>query len=239
LDLILLELFALLVHLAITRWMLLDAVRRGRGWIRWQVLLQLASLIVAVPVWLVRRRRWPVAVEVDRPRRWKLTALACAIVAASFTLTPVVGWFVTTHLYQTARVEGGSMSPTVNDQDRLIVNKHVYRAGDPAIGDIVMLRYPLDPEKVFLQRVIAAGGDEVRIVGGNVFRNGRATDEPYLTYRSQDDWGPKVVPAGFYFVLGDRRNNSSDSRTWGFVPREYVLGRVTVRWWPLSARRRF
>jgi signal peptidase I len=196
-------------------------------------------LFVAVPVWLVRRRRWPVTVEIDRPRRRKLTALALGIVAASFTLSPVVAWFVTTYLYQAARVEGMAMSPTINDQDRLIVNKRAYLASDPAIGDIVMLRYPRDPQKTFVKRVIASGGDEVHIVSGVVFRNGRKTDEPYLTHRSQDEWGPGVVPEGTYFVMGDRRDNSSDSRHWGVVPREYVLGRVAVRWWPLSAPRRF
>jgi signal peptidase I len=239
LDLILLNLLGLLLYLAITRWMLLDAVRRGQGWIRWQVLLHVVSWFVAVPLWLVRRRRWPATVEIDRPRRRKLTALAVGVVASSFTLSPIVGWTVTTYLYQVARVDGTAMSPTINDQDRLIVNRRVYLAGDPAIGDIVMLRYPRDPEKTFVKRVIATGGDEVHIVGGVVFRNGRKTDEPYLTYRSQDQWGPEVVPAGTYFVMGDRRDNSSDSRHWGFVPREYVLGRVTVRWWPLSAKRRF
>jgi signal peptidase I len=199
----------------------------------------LVPLLVAVPVWLVRRRRWPVAVEIDRPRRWKLTALALGIVVSSFALSAAEDWFVTTYLYQIARVEGAAMSPTINDQDRLIVNKRVYLAGDPAVGDIVMLRYPRNPEKTFIKRVIATGGDEVHIVDGVVFRNGRQSTEPYLTHRSQDRWGPEVVPEHTYFVMGDRRDNSSDSRHWGFVPREYVLGRVTVRWWPLSARRRF
>jgi signal peptidase I len=147
-------------------------------------------------VWLVRRRRWPIAVEIDRLRRRKLTALAVGIVAASLTLSPAVGWIVTTYLYQVARVEGAAMSPTINDQDRLLVSKRVYLAGDPAIGDIVMLRYPRDPEKTFVKRVIAIGVDEVRIVSGVVFRNGREADEPYLTYRSQDEWGPEVVPDG-------------------------------------------
>ena len=234
----LLYLLAVLLYLATTRWMLLDALRRGRGWIRWQVLLHVFTFFVAVPVWLVRRRRWPVAVEIDRPRRRKLTALALGIVASSFTLSAAVDWFLTTY-YQVARVEGMAMSPTINDQDRLIVSKRVYLAGDPAIGDIVMLRYPRDPEKSFVMRVIATGGDEVSLMGGVVFRNGRETDEPYLTNQSQDHWGPEVVPEGAYFVMGDRRDNSSDSRHWGFVPREYVVGRVSVRWWPLSARRQF
>jgi signal peptidase I len=221
-------------------WMLLDAVRRGRGWVRWQLLLLFLS-VLAVPVWLLRRRRWPVTVTIDRARQVKLAALAAGIVAASFTLSPILGSVVTTHLFRVARVAGQAMSPTLNDQDRLIVNKRVYRSGDPAIGDIVMLRYPLDPRKTFVTRVIASGGDAVRIVNGVVFRNGDRVDEPYVleANRSQDHWGPQVVPEGTYFVMGDRRNNSSDSRHWGVVPREHILGRVTTRWWPLSTRRRF
>lgn len=238
-EIILIYVVVVLFHFAVTRWMLLDAIRRGRGWIRWQLLLHIATLLIAVPVWLVRRRRWPIVVDIDRLRRRRLTVLAAAIVAASLVITPLVRWHVATYFYQAARVEGMAMAPTLVDQDRLIVDKRAYRAGDPAIGDIVMLLYPRDPSKAFVMRVIAGGGDEVRIVGGAVFRNGRRMNEPYLTYRSQDDWGPEVVPEGAYFVMGDRRDNSSDSRVWGFVPREYILGRVSARWWPISSRRRF
>lgn len=239
LALVLIFLIILLLNVAVTRWMLLDTVGRGRGWIRWQVLLHVFTLLVAVPVWLLRRRRWPVSVAIDRRRRWKLTALAVTIVASSLVLTPVVGGFVTTYLYQVARIDGAAMSPTLSDHDRVIVNKRVYLAGDPAIGDIVMLRYPLAPEKMFVMRVIATSGDEVRIAGGAVFLNGRETVESYLTERTVGEWGPEIVPEGSYFVMGDHRNNSSDSRRWGFVPREYVLGRVTVRWWPVSTQNWF
>src|SRR5687768_13147389 len=115
LTLLVVEVLALLVYFAIALWMLLDAVRRGRGWVRWQFLLYFLTAVVAVPVWLVRRRRWPVTVEIDRARRLKLTALAVGIVATTFTLTPVLTSFVTTHLFQAARVEGQAMSPTLND----------------------------------------------------------------------------------------------------------------------------
>jgi signal peptidase I len=235
-----LDSLVVVLYFALVLWLLLDAVRRGRGWIRWQVLLYLLFW-VAVPVWLLRRRRWPVTVEINRPRQLKLAALAMGIVAATFTVSPALGSAATTYLFQVARVEGQAMSPTLNDQDRLVVDKRVYRAGDPAIGDVVMLRYPRDPRKSFVKRVIASGGDEVQIVNGVVFRNGGRVDEPYVleANRSQDHWGPEIVPEGTYFVMGDRRNNSSDSRHWGFVPREYILGRVGIRWWPLSARRRF
>jgi signal peptidase I len=230
----------LLVYFAITLWMLLDAIRRGRGWIRWQLLLHVLTIVVAVPIWLFRRRRWPVTVEITRARRLKLAALAAGIVAATFTLSSAVNAAVATR-FQIARVEGQTMAPALNDQDRLFINTQVYRVGDPAIGDIVMLRYPLDPEKLFVKRVIASDGDELQIVNGLVLRNGGRVDEPYVLHanRGQDDWGPMVVPDGTYFVLGDNRIDSADSRIFGFVPRDYVLGRVTSRWWPLSALRRF
>lgn len=89
--------------------------------------------------------------------------------------------------------------------------------------------------------MIARGGDEVRIVDGIVYRNGEAADEPFVDPDSRGDgnWGSMVVPTDSFFVLGDRRNNSSDSRHWGAVPRKHVIGKVTARWWPLSRRRSF
>jgi signal peptidase I len=234
------SLLVLGVYFGLTLWLLLDTFRRGRGWVLWQLLL-LALPIVAIPAWLVRRQRWPVTVSISRTRTVMFTALAAGIVVASFVFSLVEASLITTSLFQVARVEGGAMEPTIMNQDRLIVNKRVYRVGDPAIGDIVMLRYPLDPRKTFVKRVIAVGGDEVRIVNGVVFRNDVRADEPFVAeaYRSHDNWGPGMVPRGTYFVMGDHRNNSSDTREWGFVPREYMLGRIAIRWWPLSEARRF
>ena len=133
------------------------------------------------------------------------------------------------------------MAPTLHDQDRLIVNKLAYRLSDPQIGDIVMLYYPLNPDKSFVKRVIAAEGDQVRVVDGKVYRNDVLMDDSFVSpeYRSHDDWGPQVIPEGYYFVMGDHRNNSSDSRHWGFVPKKYIIGRVQLRWWPLSTARLF
>ncbi len=165
----------------------------------------------------------------------------------------VVAWFKTlasaavyatlivTFGFQVARVEGLSMAPTLADQDRLIVNKLAYRIGEPHIGDIVMLYYPLNPEKSFVKRVIAEESDQVRVVDGRVFRNDVPMDDAFVPseYRSHDDWGPQVVPEGYYFVMGDHRNNSSDSRHWGFVPKKYIIGKVQLRWWPLPHARVF
>jgi signal peptidase I len=153
----------------------------------------------------------------------------------------VYATLIVTFGFQVARVEGMSMAPTLQDQDRLIVNKLAYRIGDPKVGDIVMLYYPLKPEKSFVKRIIAEEGDQVRIVGGRVFRNDVPLDDSFVPqeYRSYDDWGPQVIPEGYYFVMGDHRNNSSDSRHWGFVPKKYIIGKVQLRWWPMGHARVF
>jgi signal peptidase I len=148
---------------------------------------------------------------------------------------------IVTFGFQVARVEGQSMAPTLEDQDRLIVNKLVYRIADPRRGDIVMLYYPLNPEKSFVKRVIAEEGDTVRIVDGRVYVNDIPLKDDYVPseYRSHDDWGPQVIPEGYYFVMGDHRNNSSDSRHWGMVPKKYIIGKVQIRWWPVPTARVF
>jgi signal peptidase I len=154
----------------------------------------------------------------------------------------VYATLIVTFGFQVARVEGQSMAPTLADQDRLIVNKAAYRFfEEPQIGDIVMLYYPLNPEKSFVKRVIAKEGDQVRIVDGRVYRNDVLINDEYVPdhYRGHDDWGPEVVPEGQYFVMGDHRNNSSDSRHWKWVPKKYIIGKVQLRWWPLPHARLF
>jgi signal peptidase I len=153
----------------------------------------------------------------------------------------VYATLIVTFGFQVARVEGHSMAPTLADQDRLIVNKLAYRIGEPHLSDIVMLYYPNDPNKSFVKRVIAEEGDQVRIVDGKVYRNDILLDDSFVPpdYRSHDDWGPQVIPEGYYFVMGDHRNNSSDSRHWGYVPKKYIIGKVQLRWWPLRHARLF
>jgi signal peptidase I len=153
----------------------------------------------------------------------------------------VYATLIVTFGFQVARVDGLSMAPTLEDHDRLIVNKLVYELGDPRPGDIVMLYYPLNPEKMFVKRVIAKEGDSVRIVDGRVYVNDIPLHDDYVPaeFRSHDDWGPTVIQQGYYFVMGDHRNNSSDSRHWGPVPKKYIVGKVKVRWWPLQDARIF
>jgi signal peptidase I len=178
---------------------------------------------------------------VDIVGPWK--RMGREIVAGLQTLVSaaVYATLIVTFGVQVARVDGLSMAPTLEDHDRLIVNKLVYELGDPRPGDIVMLYYPLNPDKMFVKRVIAREGDTVRIVDGRVYVNDVPLHDDYVPaeFRSHDDWGPQVIQQGYYFVMGDHRNNSSDSRHWGPVPKKYIVGKVKVRWWPLQDARIF
>ena len=162
---------------------------------------------------------------------WVKTLVSAAVYAV----------LIVTFGFQVARVEGQSMAPTLEDQDRLIVNKLAYRIGEPRRGDVVMLYYPLSPDKSFVKRVIAEEGDTVRIEDGHVFVNDIPLNDDYVLpqYRSNDNWGPQVIPEGYDFVMGDHRNNSSDSRHWGNVPKKYIIGKVQIRWWPVPTARLF
>jgi signal peptidase I len=154
----------------------------------------------------------------------------------------VYATLIVTFGFQVARVEGQSMAPTLEDQDRLIVNKLIYKLHKPQIGDIVMLYYPLDPDKSFVKRVVAEPGDTIKSVNGRVYRNDVPLRDDFIPeeYKSLNDtWGPRTVPQGQYFVMGDHRNNSSDSRTWDWVPEKYIIGKVELRWWPVNHARFF
>jgi signal peptidase I len=185
----------------------------------------------------------PRASRVESGARDALSRIGEELVAWIKTLASaaVYATLIVTFGFQVARVEGQSMAPTLADQDRLIVNKLIYRISEPRRGDIVMLYYPLNPDKSFVKRVIAEEGDQVRIVDGQVYVNEVPLRDEYVPaeFRSHDDWGPQVIPEGYYFVMGDHRNNSSDSRHWGMVPKKYIIGKVQVRWWPLPHARMF
>jgi signal peptidase I len=165
----------------------------------------------------------------------------CIAWLKTVTSAAIYATLLITFVGQVARVQGTSMAPTLQDQDRLIVNKLAYRLADPQVGDIVMHYYPLNPDKTFVKRVIAQEGDQVHIVAGRVFRNGILLEDSFVPaeYRGHSDWGPNVVPEGQYFVMGDHRNASSDSRDWGFVPKKYITGKVQARWWPVGHARVF
>jgi signal peptidase I len=215
----------LLVGVAFTGFAAYDADRRGRSWYLWSRVVFFFGIFGFLG-WMLWGRR---GTSIEKPQMSTLRQSLLMLSGVPLTVAAVMAALViTTNVIQVARVEGQAMAPTLADQQRVFVNKLAYRLGDPARGDVVMHYYPLNPEKMFVKRVIAEAGDVVRIVDGRVYVNDAAVDDRYVPadFRSHDDWGPQVIPEGYYFVLGDHRNNSSDSRHWGMVPKRYILGRV-------------
>lgn len=147
-------------------------------------------------------------------------------IAASF--------LIITFVYQPVRVEGTSMQPELRDQDRLFINKFAYHFENITRGDVVVFHYPRDPSKSYIKRVIALPGDTLRIVDGQVFVNDKAVAEPYVPERYRDDRSlPEVmIPPSEYFVMGDHRSISSDSRDFGPVPRNLIYGKAAFVYWP-------
>ncbi|HEX9027838.1 MAG TPA: signal peptidase I [Anaerolineales bacterium] len=130
------------------------------------------------------------------------------------------------------RVESISMQPTLYAGNFVLVNKLAYQLGKPGRGDIIVFRYPPDPTQVpYIKRVIGLPGDHVSIAGGKVYINGAQLIEPYLV-TTTNRGGEWTVPPNSLFVMGDNRNNSSDSRSWGFVPLQNVIGKAEVVYWP-------
>lgn len=139
-------------------------------------------------------------------------------------------------IYQPVKVEGGSMEPGLEDQERIVINKVVYRWENINRGDIIVFRYPRDPRKSFIKRVIGVGGDRVRISYGHVYLNGRRMEEDYVPPEFLDSrtYPEVVVPEGSYFVLGDHRSMSNDSRDFGPVARSYIYGKAVFGYWPME-----
>lgn len=148
----------------------------------------------------------------------------------------MVSAFIIIFLYQPVRVEGTSMLPMLEDQDRLFINKLAYRVGEIHRGDVVVFLYPRDHSKSYIKRVIAAPGDELRIDHGAVYVNGSRMDEKYVPKRFADDRSqPEMkVPVGKYFVMGDHRSISSDSRDFGPVERGLIYGKAAFVYWPMD-----
>lgn len=141
---------------------------------------------------------------------------------------------IITFLYQPVRVEGTSMLPRLEDRDRLFINKFVYHISSIERGDIVVFRYPRDEEKSYIKRVIALPGDRIRIDRGVVYLNDKPLREPYVPpqYRDSRSMPEMVVPDDCYFMMGDHRSISSDSREFGPVERSLVYGKAVFVYWP-------
>jgi signal peptidase I len=141
-------------------------------------------------------------------------------------------------IYQPVKVEGTSMMPALTDQERIFINKFNYHFGIGNIerGDMVVFWFPHDSTKSYIKRVIGLPGDTVEIDQGQVIVNGKPLVEPYVPeeYRDRTSYPSRVVPPGNYFVLGDHRSSSNDSRNWGYVEREKIYGKAVFVYWPLD-----
>ena len=149
-------------------------------------------------------------------------------------ISAVVSILIIMFLYQPVRVEGTSMLPRLEDHDRLFINKFVYRISAIHRGDVVVFHYPRDPEKSYIKRVIALPGDRLWIDRGQVWVNGKKLDEGYVPaeYRDVRSLAEMVIPEETYFVMGDHRSISSDSREFGPVERSLIYGKAVFVYWP-------
>ncbi|HSM26364.1 MAG TPA: signal peptidase I [Anaerolineaceae bacterium] len=145
----------------------------------------------------------------------------------------LIFYFIIDSFFPRVRVENISMKPTLQPGELLLVNKLAYKIGTPQHGDVIVFHYPGNPEEDYIKRLIGLPGDEVNVEGGLVYINGQPLDEPYISappsYR-----GVWEVPEDSFFVLGDNRNQSSDSHSWGFVPLENVVGKALIVYWPIN-----
>ena len=151
--------------------------------------------------------------------------------AALFIASVIILFF-----YQPVKVEGTSMMPRLTDQERVFINKFVYRLEPIHRGDVVVFWFPRDPSKSYIKRVIGLPGDSVQMREGAVYINGRKLDEPYVVpeYRGRQSLAPAKISADEFYVMGDHRNSSNDSRIWGTVPRRYIYGKAELIYWPLG-----
>lgn len=197
-----------------------------------QMILMIVFGVVAlvsgmIYYWFKYRQRWLFLFWKD----WGEPLLIAAVLAI----------LIRTFLFGPYKIPTGSMKPTFMENDKIFVDKLSYRFHKPQRGDIIVFKFPKDPKKDFVKRLVGLPGERVEIRNGVLLINGRPmTDPPFgnQTYYNREDWqfgksGEVIpVPEGHYFVLGDNSQNSDDSRDWGFVPRKSVLGKAVVIWWP-------
>ena len=154
----------------------------------------------------------------------------------SIAIAVVLAFFIRYFIVELYMVEGPSMRPTLVNGERLVVNKFIYRFKAPEKGDVLVFRYPKDPSRDFIKRVIATAGDTIEMKDGKVFVNGELLNETYILEHTRGSYPLSTVPEGRVFVMGDNRNNSEDSRfrDVGFVSREMIKGKAVMIFWPFD-----
>jgi len=150
----------------------------------------------------------------------------------SVILAVVLAAVIRLWLFEPFYIPSPSMQPTLYPGDRIIVNKLSYRLHPPERGDVIVFKFPLDPQRDFVKRVVALEQETIEVRQGYVYINGRRLEEPYLPHELVPDYGPIKVPRGHLFVMGDNRNNSEDSRFWGPLNQKYLIGKAFFVYWP-------
>lgn len=163
--------------------------------------------------------------------QWQRVKSALREIVETVLLTLLI-FFAIRALIQNFRIEGTSMEPNLHDGQHLITNKFVYYLHSPERGDIVVFHYPRNPRRDFIKRVIGLPGEKVEIRGKRLFVNGEQLEESYALNSSNYSWGPQRLAEDEYFVLGDNRNSSSDSHNWGPLPRDAIVGKAWISYWP-------
>ena len=154
----------------------------------------------------------------------------------SIVVAVVLAFIIRQFVVELYIVDGPSMRPTLQSQERLVVNKFIYQFREPQKGEILVFQYPRDPKRDFIKRVIATAGDTVEIKDGRVFVNDQLLNEDYILEKTRSEYPKSTVPEGTVFVMGDNRNNSEDSRfaDVGFVPYSLIKGKAMLVFWPFS-----
>jgi signal peptidase I len=163
---------------------------------------------------------------------WRRAGRGALDFAKTLVIAFLLAQLVMVSVAQAFQVEQYSMEPTLLPHDRVLVNKFIYRVREPQRGDVIVLHYPRDPSRNYIKRIVALPGDRVEIRNGHLYINNNSVQEVYINGQPSGDYGPEAVPDGSYFVLGDNRNNSEDSRAFGFLKRSQVVGRAVLIYWP-------
>ncbi len=169
-------------------------------------------------------------------KKARKTAPSLGVWVRDLVISLAISAFIIIFLYQPVKVEGTSMMPSLDDQERIFVNKFVYRWEPVERGDIVVFRYPRDPSTSYIKRVIGVAGDRIRIDAGQVFVNGEPLEENYVPpeYADERSYPETVVPAHCFFMLGDHRSMSRDSRDFGPVKESLIYGKAVFGYWPME-----
>ena len=198
--------------------------------------LSFTILSFAIAIWVIKKR---FDTNILRALGIYLTSIIFTII-----ISVVIALSIRTFVVQAFKIPSGAMLETIQIGDHLLVNKLIYKFKPPERGDIIVFKYPVDPNKDFIKRIVGVGGDSIEIKDKEVYINNMLIEERYVIHGDsrmlssdispRDNFGPVTIPNNSYFVMGDNRDNSLDSRFWGFVDSKYIKGKAFIIYWSLD-----